>query len=124
MIRRPPRSTRTDTLFPYTTLFRSPRSAQHLVVDQIGAVLGRLDRVGDRDHALLVVEHPDDIAIFRSIADNRVAADELDHHEDELARREARLQGFDYAHLRTGTRTALRPAAERKSGDVGKRGSV
>src|SRR6056297_1242528 len=26
MIRRPPRSTRTDTLFPYTTLFRSPRN--------------------------------------------------------------------------------------------------
>src|SRR3546814_14746233 len=27
MIRRPPRSTRTDTLFPYTTLFRSGRLA-------------------------------------------------------------------------------------------------
>src|SRR3546814_11445478 len=27
MIRRPPRSTRTDTLFPYTTLFRSPAVA-------------------------------------------------------------------------------------------------
>src|SRR3546814_9411774 len=27
MIRRPPRSTRTDTLFPYTTLFRSKRRA-------------------------------------------------------------------------------------------------
>src|SRR3546814_8034965 len=27
MIRRPPRSTRTDTLFPYTTLFRSQRPA-------------------------------------------------------------------------------------------------
>src|SRR3546814_6230594 len=27
MIRRPPRSTRTDTLFPYTTLFRSDRVA-------------------------------------------------------------------------------------------------
>src|SRR3546814_8972329 len=27
MIRRPPRSTRTDTLFPYTTLFRSQASA-------------------------------------------------------------------------------------------------
>src|SRR3546814_20972196 len=27
MIRRPPRSTRTDTLFPYTTLFRSLRCA-------------------------------------------------------------------------------------------------
>src|SRR3546814_11411408 len=31
MIRRPPRSTRTDTLFPYTTLFRS-------AVDDLGAV--------------------------------------------------------------------------------------
>src|SRR3546814_8524520 len=29
MIRRPPRSTRTDTLFPYTTLFRSPRVRPH-----------------------------------------------------------------------------------------------
>src|SRR3546814_16925334 len=28
MIRRPPRSTRTDTLFPYTTLFRSARRAR------------------------------------------------------------------------------------------------
>src|SRR3546814_14958090 len=27
MIRRPPRSTRTDTLFPYTTLFRSARDS-------------------------------------------------------------------------------------------------
>src|SRR3546814_6062234 len=27
MLRRPPRSTRTDTLFPYTTLFRSPHAA-------------------------------------------------------------------------------------------------
>src|SRR3546814_937461 len=34
MIRRPPRSTRTDTLFPYTTLFRSrPRGAPQ---DDIG----------------------------------------------------------------------------------------
>src|SRR3546814_1574519 len=32
MIRRPPRSTRTDTLFPYTTLFRSHLGdQQHLV---------------------------------------------------------------------------------------------
>src|SRR3546814_10940138 len=28
MIRRPPRSTRTDTLFPYTTLFRSETAAE------------------------------------------------------------------------------------------------
>src|SRR3546814_8473257 len=30
MIRRPPRSTRTDTLFPYTTLFRSPLLSPHI----------------------------------------------------------------------------------------------
>src|SRR3546814_8441578 len=30
MIRRPPRSTRTDTLFPYTTLFRSMQRSLHL----------------------------------------------------------------------------------------------
>src|SRR3546814_10499922 len=36
MIRRPPRSTRTDTLFPYTTLFRS---VLHQLIDgQLGIV--------------------------------------------------------------------------------------
>src|SRR3546814_8166788 len=38
MIRRPPRSTRTGTLFPYTTLFRSPRGE-----DGIGAYRDLLD---------------------------------------------------------------------------------
>src|SRR3546814_14803173 len=33
MIRRPPRSTRTDTLFPYTTLFRSTAAVQGIKVD-------------------------------------------------------------------------------------------
>src|SRR3546814_12569753 len=32
MIRRPPRSTRTDTLFPYTTLFRSELDAPALIL--------------------------------------------------------------------------------------------
>src|SRR3546814_1982394 len=32
MIRRPPRSTRTDTRFPYTTLFRSRRTPQNIVI--------------------------------------------------------------------------------------------
>src|SRR3546814_14189810 len=36
MIRRPPRSTRTDTLFPYTTLFRSKAQA-HLVCNALDA---------------------------------------------------------------------------------------
>src|SRR3546814_18777450 len=33
MIRRPPRSTRPDTLFPYTTLFRSEDDADELAAD-------------------------------------------------------------------------------------------
>src|SRR3546814_10808186 len=65
MIRRPPRSTRTDTLFPYTTLFRSHLSEQHqhsddrsgLEIDRDRAVGrakgGREDLRGDRrDHAV------------------------------------------------------------------------
>src|SRR3546814_15031722 len=37
MIRRPPRSTRTDTLFPYTTLFRSASTVGVLGLRQLGA---------------------------------------------------------------------------------------
>src|SRR3546814_5638316 len=36
MIRRPPRSTRTDTLFPYTTLFRSSRALVPIHTDSKG----------------------------------------------------------------------------------------
>src|SRR3546814_20223334 len=39
MIRRPPRSTRTDTLFPYTTRFRSDRTGRP---DQKRPVFGRI----------------------------------------------------------------------------------
>src|SRR3546814_8664891 len=40
MIRRPPRSTRTDTLFPYTTLFRSPDLVLHVPADLAGLLQG------------------------------------------------------------------------------------
>src|SRR3546814_4040817 len=39
MIRRPPRSTRTATLFPYTTLFRSQSQREHLLWGIGGGVL-------------------------------------------------------------------------------------
>src|SRR3546814_20986520 len=45
MIRRPPRSTRTDTLFPYTTLFRSllyPKEAFRHGVVRVEAVSGTI----------------------------------------------------------------------------------
>src|SRR3546814_16573479 len=41
MIRRPPRSTRTDTLFPYTTLFRSQPPRRMVAADEERAVLQR-----------------------------------------------------------------------------------
>src|SRR3546814_1316331 len=41
MTRRPPRSTRTDTLFPYTTLFRSPARLQR----DAAAFLGERDGI-------------------------------------------------------------------------------
>src|SRR3546814_9682283 len=47
MIRRPPRSTRTDTLFPYTTLFRSEDDAPVEMADRIDeAAVGIADAVG------------------------------------------------------------------------------
>src|SRR3546814_9130176 len=44
MIRRPPRSTRTDTLFPYTTLFRSNQSTARPSSRQGRACTGRRHR--------------------------------------------------------------------------------
>src|SRR3546814_17521733 len=50
MIRRPPRATRTDTLFPYTTLFRSERSFEN----GLGGELVKLwaGQAGEQDFAL------------------------------------------------------------------------
>src|SRR3546814_1603747 len=53
MIRRPPRSTRTDTLFPYTTLFRSPA-----VVEQGSADRGEVCTDDGEDEQLV----PEDVA--------------------------------------------------------------
>src|SRR3546814_20899316 len=51
MIRRPPRSTRTDTLFPYTTLFRSLFAAHQ---DERGGALVEAGRVSGGDRAPLL----------------------------------------------------------------------
>src|SRR3546814_427795 len=56
MIRRPPRSTRTDTLFPYTTLFRSPEDLDTVLLFQLATMqdvspLEKLDAKGFLTHA-------------------------------------------------------------------------
>src|SRR3546814_16768885 len=67
MIRRPPRSTRTDTLFPYTTLFRSCRKSvevrasfslrQLIEIRRVGAPLR--PKVKDRAHERCGEQHGD-----------------------------------------------------------------
>src|SRR3546814_12382037 len=51
MIRRPPRSTRTDTLFPYTTLFRSQRLQADLGEVAVAGASGQ-GREGGQDVVL------------------------------------------------------------------------
>src|SRR3546814_12356290 len=75
MIRRPPRSTRTDTLFPYTTLFRSPAAAidasrgfAEMGLDSLGSTelafeLGR--QIGTDLPETIAYDHP---TVFRLIS--------------------------------------------------------
>src|SRR3546814_2936395 len=46
MIRRPPRSTRTDTLFPYTTLFRSQQLKRWHADDEVVRKLDEVSGIG------------------------------------------------------------------------------
>src|SRR3546814_4796368 len=57
MLRRPPRSTRTDTLFPYTTLFRSLRQGHDL--DAVLLAIGDVDEQ--------VFEIPPPLRIFQLV---------------------------------------------------------
>src|SRR3546814_15095450 len=74
MIRRPPRSTRTDTLFPYTTLFRSaalvPQRfddvAAHRACD-VGQGL-RLRPIGGQLHAIRSEEHTSELQSLMRIS--------------------------------------------------------
>src|SRR3546814_2473009 len=61
MIRRPPRSTRTDTLFPYTTLFRSGRGAAVRLAVELGDQRRRqrAKRGAFHDRAALAWRQPD-----------------------------------------------------------------
>src|SRR3546814_18361528 len=59
MIRRPPRSTRTDTLFPYTTLFRS-----YLDAFGLDAVATEVLHVAFGE---IVTDHGHDLDFFRKI---------------------------------------------------------
>src|SRR3546814_17393779 len=72
MIRRPPRSTRPDTLFPYTTLFRSPSGGTGMTTAE-GLDIGWVDQIPVRGSRTVQVEGGDDIAVFRT-AEGKVFA--------------------------------------------------
>src|SRR3546814_13429525 len=57
MIRRPPRSTRTDTLFPYTTLFRSG-------FDHICTRMGHLGLDRDGCYAEFFIQRADRVSVL------------------------------------------------------------
>src|SRR3546814_20056847 len=70
MIRRPPRSTRTDTLFPYTTLFRS--AGLIVVMDRCPKVeiprLGLLRKLPASDHLVRSEEHTSELQSLMRIS--------------------------------------------------------
>src|SRR3546814_8145166 len=63
MIRRPPRSTRTDTLFPYTTLFRSKTVGRAKDMAMGVAASRRQNEMLRRGHRLLYFHHPSSFLI-------------------------------------------------------------
>src|SRR3546814_2375452 len=74
MIRRPPRSTRTDTLFPYTTLFRSPLHLVAVGIDLSDQV--EIDEaVVDRCHQRIGFRQRD--SAKHAVAARRVDDDEI-----------------------------------------------
>src|SRR3546814_3481030 len=74
MIRRPPRSTRTDTLFPYTTLFRTSYALfgqlNYDFTDRLRATAGFRYTWDSRElviHALTDRDDPDSCAVVRDV---------------------------------------------------------
>src|SRR3546814_2708593 len=81
MIRRPPRSTRTDTLFPYTTLFRSVHAmAREIIGEETRQPFGITPRTQQ-----LAGKQQADLATQRSQRGSQFAADERsEEHTSEL----------------------------------------
>src|SRR3546814_10945465 len=78
MIRRPPRSTRTDTLFPYTTLFRSFRVGDGAEMGIFGDQAAQVVPHAGNDAPALGLGHVgkrDGEVLQRAAADRQPAAD-------------------------------------------------
>src|SRR3546814_16791608 len=114
MIRRPPRSTRTDTLLPYTTLFRS----------QVGRVDDRSDQLHHLRHAFrhladLFVDHAFEPQLGHEDRGAATAFGPIEpaqraHEGDRLARLHAGIEAAVLGQIAEAVADAL--GLERKSG--------
>src|SRR3546814_13638894 len=74
MIRRPPRSTRTDTLFPYTTLFRSALDKDHQdKLDDLNKASAK--NFDDEYSDMMSSAHDDAVDLFSDTANDSKDAD-------------------------------------------------
>src|SRR3546814_16416976 len=102
MIRRPPRATRTDTLFPYTTLFRSDDDGDH-VHDR---AVGQFEKVQENRHK------PEAVAI--AAGDARFLGGEVEQRQDgaallvEIGLTPARLDALAHLVVAGGDRKSTR----------------
>src|SRR3546814_9582049 len=79
MIRRPPRSTRTDTLFPYTTLFRSGWKEGAVIGDQ------QQDEAANDQDCPLCFSHESPLTQFAPLPDHAANNEERsEEHTSEL----------------------------------------
>src|SRR3546814_2441775 len=94
MIRRPPISTRTDTLFPYTTLFRSPAVGKAEAVEVVqNPRPGRGREAPHRHHAqVLVAQHGRQATDQRGVGQQRVDVEWHFGHADAVAPRRDRSE--------------------------------
>src|SRR3546814_12231696 len=100
MIRRPPRSTRTDTLFPYTTLFRS---AHFLLDGQMAVVDDYLEIRPDAEERLRALATTGRVAMgpWYALPDEGLVSGETIVRNHQLGRRKAARVGgaMDVGHL-------------------------
>src|SRR3546814_5940915 len=123
MIRRPPRSTRTDTLFPYTTLFRSNRRALAAGISTDGLFkIARAFRARHADVPLVMMGYFNTIdqrgvenfaAEARETGVDGVICVDVPPEEDDVLGPQLRAQGLHLLRLATPTSDAKR--LDRKS---------
>src|SRR3546814_2497910 len=104
MIRRPPRSTRTDTLFPYPTLFRSVIEDEALVAFELASILEDAGAIvegpaGSAGEALRIIEST---ALDGAFLDGNLNGETVDDVAAALTRREVPflfVSGYERDHL-------------------------